>query len=776
MKKLSYLLLPILYFSFIHITFGKIIEEECKSPPLGDTYNTSIIQNSLLADDAYMIEISSPPPSPCGSDSSYIQIVFGNQGTNTITTMTVGGSVTLGGFTLPLFLPYSGNLPTGGIDTILFGPINTLSGATFNISAFTVLPGDQDLSNDTISIQNAQLFNAQPPTASANDTELCDGESTFIVTQPITTPDPITINTWYDAASGGNIIATGDTLFTGALSNSSSYYLEAQSYKIEQVGPQNNTIGSGGNLTLLGNEYMTFQTFTDLVIDSLAVYPNGAGNVVFNIYDDTHTTLLQTHSFAVNSTGKTMLPVNISLTPGTYTIDGGGTTTGGLYRNTSGAMYPYEVADVISITGNSFDPNYFYWFYDWHITAKGCERDRVGITINVAPNPATTVTPTNVSCSGANDGMISTSTTGGTSFTYMWSNMATTQNVSGLIPGTYNVTVTNEGGCTDTINNIMITEPAPVTTTLVNVDSVTCNGGMDGMIDITPGGGTSYTYIWSNGSMMEDPSGLMAGTYSVTVTNQDGCTDSLLNIVVEEPIAISITSVPTGTLCFGSADGKIDIIPSGGTTFSYLWSNNATTQNITGLTAGSYDVTVTNQDNCSNTFTGLTVNEPTALMLTGNVVAHDSAGLANGSVSVMVTGGTPPYTYLWDNSQISDTATGLVQGNYGVTVTDANNCSDTTSVTIGDWVSTDELAIINSLGIYPNPTDYQTTIQLQLKQPTDLQVVVMNSLGQVLLKRNEGQTANFEHNLDVSNYPSGVYWIRFVIDNRILTKPLVITK
>ncbi|WP_298247988.1 hypothetical protein [uncultured Christiangramia sp.] len=286
----------------------------------------------------------------------------------------------------------------------------------------------------------------------------------------------------------------------------------------------------------------------------------------------------------------------------------------------------------------------------------------------------------NATCNGDSDGAIDISVSGGTAdYAYLWSNNATTQDISGLTAGTYSVTVTDANGCTDTIENIQISEPDELVASVTLVTNATCNGDSDGAIDISLSGGTpDYTYLWSNSATTQNTSGLTAGTYSMTVTDANGCTDTIDGIEITEPdeLVVSVTSV-TNAACNGELDGAIDIIVSGGTAdYTYLWSNNATTQDISGIPAGSYSVTVTDANGCTDTIDNIEIEDPSTLEAevvdTSNVSCN---GYSDGSIDISVSGGTPDYTYLWSNNATTPNISGLTAGTYSVMITDANGCT-----------------------------------------------------------------------------------------------------
>ncbi|WP_276505100.1 SprB repeat-containing protein, partial [Terrimonas pollutisoli] len=232
--------------------------------------------------------------------------------------------------------------------------------------------------------------------------------------------------------------------------------------------------------------------------------------------------------------------------------------------------------------------------------------------------------------------------------------------------------------------SVTITQPAAALALTSSKVDVLCFGNATGSVDLTVNGGTTpYTYVWSNGASTQDITALVAGIYSVTVTDANNCTATISVTITQPAAALALTSSKVDVLCFGNATGSVDLTVNGGTApYTYVWSNGASTQDITALAAGTYTVTVTDNNNCTAT-TSITIGQPAAALALSE--AHVNVlcfGNATGSVDLTVNGGTAPYTYVWSNGASTQDITALVAGTYSVTVTDANNCTATTSVTI----------------------------------------------------------------------------------------------
>lgn len=288
------------------------------------------------------------------------------------------------------------------------------------------------------------------------------------------------------------------------------------------------------------------------------------------------------------------------------------------------------------------------------------------------------VNVSHVSCFGGNNGAVNITVSGGTpAYSFAWSNGQNTEDLNTLTSGIYTVTVTDANGCTKTAVATVSQPMALLAVTTATDDA--CFGASNGDVSLTVTGGTTpYTYVWSNGTTTQNLVNVAAGTYCVTVTDAHGCSTSTCTVVLENPEIILSTSV-TNVNCNGGSDGAIELSVSGGTpAYSLtLWSNGKTTQDISGLAAGTYTVTVTDFSGCTRT-TSATVTQPTAIVLSATAVNVSCFGGANGSIDLTVSGGTSPYTYQWSanagNATTQD-VNGLPAGTYNVTVTDAHGCA-----------------------------------------------------------------------------------------------------
>jgi hypothetical protein len=534
------------------------------------------------------------------------------------------------------------------------------------------------------------------------------------------------------------------------------------------------------------------------------------------------------------------------------------TVTGGTGAGTYGYVWSNLVTtqDLVNLTAGS---------YTVIVTdGNGCTATTT-VTVTQPSGFGSSLSATNVSCNGGSDGAIDLNISGGTApYTFAWNNMATTEDLANISAGSYTVTVTDANGCTVSLSQT-VSEPAAIaiTGTVTDASCNSGNGGNDGAITVmTTGGNAPYTYAWSNGfGNVSTISTLVAGAYTVTATDANGCTMMETYTVGEPTLLLAVANVVqaiqcagdtasisgivgggtapyaftwadgsgnavtdlanitiggtyTGTitdangcstttsafiaapapitvdnilvddvLCAGETNGSINVSATGGTgTLSYAWNaaGVGNTNSATGLSAGNYTVTITDDNNCSTTDVG-TVNEPTAIVLT-TTVAADTTGSMIGSATVTATGGVGGYTYEWDaaaGAATTSSVSGLGADTYTVTVTDANGCSETATVVVENFefpVSTRELDYIADLGIFPNPTRGNVTITLELSRYADVSVKIYNLTGQVVEDLGLHNTTNETFQLDLSNYASGMYYVRFIIDGDVITRKLMLNK
>ena len=359
--------------------------------------------------------------------------------------------------------------------------------------------------------------------------------------------------------------------------------------------------------------------------------------------------------------GKASVKASGGTSPYTYLWSSGGTTTAvtGLCAN----IYSITVTD-----------------------SKGCSvvnsytvSQPASMGIASSLNNATSCAPCDGSASGA--------VVGGTApYTYAWSpSGGNSSAASGLCPNTYTLTVTDSKSCTST-TTVGITGPMPPSVSTASVTNASCNGTCDGSSTAIASGGTQpYTYAWSPSTETDAiATALCSGTNTVLVTESGGCS-STATVSITQPSTLSGARSHTNVFCNGNCTGTATVVASGGTSpYTYSWApSGGNSSAATGLCAGNYTVTITDAHACTLART-YTVTQPSSVGIATNSTPASTCSPCDGSASLTVNGGTLPYAYAWSPSGgNSSAASGLCAGTYTATITDANSCASTSTVSVG---------------------------------------------------------------------------------------------
>jgi len=408
--------------------------------------------------------------------------------------------------------------------------------------------------------------------------------------------------------------------------------------------------------------------------------------------------------------------------------------------------------------------------------AHGCTLQvSATITQPAAPLTCTTV-HSNPSCSGGNNGAASASPAGGVApYTYSWTSIPSqnTQTAVNLTDGAYTVFVSDANTC-QTSNSISLTSPPPIIASATTKEAA-C-GAANGLAMVKASGGTgALTYSWSNGQTSDTLTGLVAGVYSVSITDANGCMKTLSATVGNSGGPI-LTVSGNNISCHGGMNGSASVSPSGGKApYTYSWSTTPpqTTAVATGLSEGTYTVAVNDSAGCvANSLVTLTA--PVALDTKSTGTNPSCAVCPDGKATANVTGGTPAYTYSWDNGQTSATATGLIAGTYTCIITDANGCQSSTDVTLTFSTGTGNMVVENSYKVYPNPASGSLIVELQTSQTYRFTISINNVLGQELFSAFREANGSYKEVIDLTNIPEGLYFITLQTGTERLIKKVII--
>ncbi|MFH2094237.1 MAG: gliding motility-associated C-terminal domain-containing protein, partial [Bacteroidota bacterium] len=370
-----------------------------------------------------------------------------------------------------------------------------------------------------------------------------------------------------------------------------------------------------------------------------------------------------------------------------------GTATANLIGGTPGFSFGWDVSSGNQITQTAI--NLCAGFYSVTVTDNNtCSvsgmveiQDTSDLTINID-------NVTGITCAGLCDGTVQVSATGGYPFVpppdyvYSWSTGDTiVDNLTGLCVGLYYVTVYDDSLCSDA--DTFSIDDADILAATFLVTNMSCNGVCDGELIVHPTGGTPpiVSIVWYDNTTDTIVTGLCAGYYPVTITDSNGCVVTDSAEVIEPPQIVIAFFEDTSISCFGTCDGAISVIPSGGTPpyASYVWTGGLTDSTISSLCAGDYYVTVTDANGCSETAM-YTLIQPDSIEISFiNIVQVACGGDSSGTVEATVTtGGTSPFTWSWSNGDDTAVADSLHPGIYYVTVTDLNGCTNSENFEVTD--------------------------------------------------------------------------------------------
>lgn len=296
---------------------------------------------------------------------------------------------------------------------------------------------------------------------------------------------------------------------------------------------------------------------------------------------------------------------------------------------------------------------------------------------------------------------------------------------------------------------------------MTSTNDATC-GNNDGTATVNVTGNSGpMTYLWDDPMMQtgQTATGLAAGNYTVTVTDSAGNMNDIMVTVINgnEP-TVSVAGIDLD--CFGDASGEATANVSGGTpAFTYSWDDPSgqSTQTATGLDAGTYTVTVSDGAGCVVTST-VEIVQPTSISVSSGVSAN-TTDPSNGSIMVNTSGGTPPYSFSWDNGATTEDLTGLFQGQYVLTITDANGCTRVDTFNVGGNVGFDELDASLVMELYPNPSEGVVSLAFEGAVPGDYVLTVFNSVGMVVQEKQVTWGDQGLVEIDLTEEAEGFYYL-----------------
>lgn len=394
--------------------------------------------------------------------------------------------------------------------------------------------------------------------------------------------------------------------------------------------------------------------------------------------------------------------------------------------------------------------------------------------LNVTLNNLSNFNGYNVSCFGSTNGNIDITAIGGTgALTYTWSNGSNTQDLNNITAGNYSVIVTDVNGCTDTLS-ATLTQPNTLVATIDSLSNyngynISCHGSTNGAVYVTVNGGvTNYSYQWNNGSANQDLTNVGIGSYTLSVVDLNNCYTSI-DTMLSQPPALTFSYSVNQPLCNGVSNGSVDISVGGGINpYTYNWSNNVTSEDLSNITAGTYTIEYADKNGCKDSAT-IIVNQPQAISLIKKITGLKCYGDTIGNIILTTSGGILPYSYNWSNGATTNSLTGITSGTYIATITDVNGCilKDTTKLS-----QPDSLYLSITSPLYPigyNISSYNGNDGL-------INLTVNGGTSPYTYLWSNGNTS-----ANISDLPQGHYFVTVtdtngcrVFGDIILTQPLVL--
>lgn len=403
----------------------------------------------------------------------------------------------------------------------------------------------------------------------------------------------------------------------------------------------------------------------------------------------------------------------------------------------------------------------------------------------------------NINCNDQGNSSATANVTGGMPiYSYIWSNGENTASINNLSEGSYFVTVIDSNGCSATDSTVIL-QSSNFTLTIES-QHVNCFEASDGTANVTPNdSSSSYTYFWSTFEFTPAIENLDIGTYFVTVTNTAGCL-AVDSVVITQPMPLLLQISGEDLHCFAIPDGTANVIATGGTpAYEYIWSNGENTSSIDMLLPNNYSVTVTDTHDCIAE-TNIVITQPSPLSLSINTTDETCPNCHDGTATADISGGKPPYLYLWSTDETTASVTNLAPETYTVIVTDANGCTITAAATINaaflnpapttqqrleskntntitNTVESDNPTDKNTLvSVYPNPVSTELSLVFEKNTYKNIQIKIVSLTGITFLSQ---QITNPKrHTINMRNMPTGSYFLRLIYDEKYVEVMKIIKK
>lgn len=621
-------------------------------------------------------------PTAMQLNAPVIQNISCGSGTGSITASATGG-------TAPL--TYSWAAQTSGL-TYTGASIVNLSADTYNLTVTDNIGCSITTSYQVTQTATIQFTQASTPVS-------CNGGNDGTASITITAGSPPYLYNWNGTGNTSNSSITGLSAGTVNVTITDANCSVAATFNITQPPAMGLTLqnqtdvtcfgGNNGSLSVLANGGSGTYTYT---------WNNGTltGSTISSLTAIDYALTVSDGSCSVTAIYTILEPTELVFDPATIQSVGcSGGTTASITANPVGGTPPYTYAWVQQSNSQTYSGQ----------TISNLSGDTYNLTVTdnntctaIASYQVTQVTPltftqsnTNVSCNGGNNATATIAVSTGTPpYQYNWNGTGNTPNamLNSLTAGTVSVTIT-DANCSATAT-FTITEPPALSISSATTTNVLCAGGNNGSITVSATGGTTttgYTYTWSNQQTGPTATGLVAGAYTVVVTDDNSCSVSQ-QYTITAPSTLTINVTATDATCYQAANGSATATAGGGTPpYNFAWSDGQTTESATALVATTYTCTVTDDNGCSISGSAL-VSEPTDVIINTQTAAVKCVGDKNGTIAVSAAGGNPPYNYSATQDfanfvfATNDTIRDLAPGDYFVIVSDNKGCTKTVQANV----------------------------------------------------------------------------------------------
>ena len=632
------------------------------SPPATTTYTLTVSSgNGCSSSDQVAITVNPLPVANAGLNTG---ICFG-----TSATLNAGASSGV----LPLSFNWSNGV--AGVSQV----VSPITATTYDL---TVTGGNGCVSTDQVII----TVNPLPVASAGPDVAICNGLATILNANASSGVSPLSF-IWSNGVNGASQIVSPSattaytvTVISGnACTATDMVIVTVNPLPVANAGPDV-SICNGANTMLnasasTGTQPLHYQWSNGINAVSQLVAPITSTNYFLTVTSANGCTATDQALITVKA-----LPI-VNAGPDVGVCFGSGTS---ICANPVAGLPPftYHWSNGVNLPSQNILPTITTVFTVSMTDANACTaQDNLNVT--VYPQPTVSIAATTPENCAQGNGGITIIVAGGTlPYQYRWNTNPNqyTQNIAGIPQGAYIVTVTDNNNCTALAAGVITEIPPPVITSVTGSES--CSGNSDGFIAANVTGQSfPFSYLWSNGSNSQVISNLAGGAYDLTVTDAAGCSDTAIFNVGTHPV-ISLALSHQDAHC-GHNDGKAFSNVSGGSgNFTYLWSNFQNTQNLSNVPAGTYTVTVSDGFcTATQSVTLMNLSGPNSI-ITSNI--NETCSASNAGALVVAMGGTTPYIYHWNTIPVQTNAAlqNVHAGTYIVTVTDANGCISTSSVTL----------------------------------------------------------------------------------------------